>query len=269
MIRSSLLSVAAGSLAIWLSTPSAAHAEDRGEDSDSSDDSDEEIVVTGTRTETTRKESVVATQVIDRTDIETSGASTVADLLESQPGVSLQRTFAGTSIQLQGMNPEHTLILVDGQRIAGRKNGAIDMSRYPVDWIERIEIVKGPSSALYGSEAMGGVINIITRKADKPFSVDAWGSYGTPADIDGSASLAVVKDGTSARLHGGHRQSCNKVRRRAGVQDAVRDGIKNRGRQKNVCAARSEEDGGHLQLCRLFRALITAVTARRSRLRSP
>lgn len=164
---------------------------------------DTEIVITGTRTETTRKDSVVATDVINRADILDSGASTAADLFKTRSGVSLQRSFAGTAIRLQGLNPEHVLILIDGQRVVGRKNGAIDLSRYPVDWIERVEIVKGTSSVLYGSDAMGGVINIITRKADAPFSTDVYGSYSTPNDVDGSASIATKQETYSTRIHGG------------------------------------------------------------------
>ena len=140
------------------------HASDVGDDGeeDTSTTHGEEITVTATRTDRTLAETVVATEVINREQIESSGASTAADLLETHPGVSTEQSFAGVAIRLQGLNPEHVLVLIDGQRVIGRKDGAIDLSRYPVDWIERIEIVKGPSSVLYGSDAMGGVINIIS-----------------------------------------------------------------------------------------------------------
>jgi outer membrane receptor for ferrienterochelin and colicins len=196
--------------ALCFTAVNAAYAEGKGGDSDEreasgeSDAPDDEIVVTGSRTETSRKDSVVSTQVIGRTDIENSGASTVADLLDAQPGVTLDRSFAGTSVRLQGLSPEHTLVLVDGQRVIGRKNGAIDMSRYPVEWIERIEIVKGPSSVLYGSDALGGVINIITRRADGPFSADSYASYGTLDEIDASASTAIERGAVSSRVHAGY-----------------------------------------------------------------
>ncbi len=190
--------------AAWalLILPANARAED--DNASEEDESDSEIVVTGTRTETTKRDSVIATHVIDRDEIEASGSTDVAELLSAQPGVSLMRTFAGTSVRLQGLNPEHVLVLIDGQRVIGRKNGAIDLARYPVDWIERIEIVKGPSSVLYGSDAMGGVINIITRQADAPFSVDVYSSYGTPNDIDASGSLATKQENFSTRVHGGY-----------------------------------------------------------------
>ena len=165
---------------------------------------DTTVVVTGSRTDGLHKDSVVATQLIDRETIDRSGASTVADLFRSQAGVSFERSFAGTSVRLQGLNPEHVLILIDGQRVVGRKNGSIDLSRYPVDWIERIEIVKGPSSVLYGADAMGGVINLITRRADGPFSADLYTSYGTPGDLDGSGSVALQRGKIGTRTHGGY-----------------------------------------------------------------
>ena len=165
---------------------------------------DAEVVVTASRTESLREDSIVSTQVIDRDDIVRSGASTVADLFRSQAGVSTTRSFSGMTVRLQGLNPEHVLVLVDGQRVIGRKDGAIDLSRYPVDWIERVEIVKGPSSVLYGADAMGGVINLITRRADGPFSADVYGSYGAPGHWDGSGSVAVEKGKVGTRVHGGY-----------------------------------------------------------------
>ncbi len=171
------------------------------------EDADAEVVVTASRTESLRKDSIVSTQVIDRKEIERSGASTVADLFRAQAGVSTTRSFSGTTIRLQGLNPEHVLVLVDGQRVIGRKDGAIDLSRYPVDWIERVEIVKGPSSVLYGADAMGGVVNLITRRADGPFSADVYGSYGVPGDVDGSGSVAVKKGRVGTRVHGGYHTS--------------------------------------------------------------
>ena len=173
------------------------------EDLDDATPTDAAMVVTGSRTDSLHKDSIIATQVIDRRMIARSGASTVADLFRSQAGVSFERSFAGAAVRLQGLNPEHVLILVDGQRVVGRKNGAIDLSRYPVDWIERIEIVKGPSSVLYGADAMGGVINLITRRSDAPFSADLYASYSTLGDVDGSASIARQKGKVGTRVHGG------------------------------------------------------------------
>jgi len=188
-------------VAVWLGVTGIAWGDD---DSGDRPESDDTVVVTGSRTDGLNSTSIIATQLIDRETIARSGASTVADLFKSQAGVSFERSFAGTAIRLQGLSPEHVLILIDGQRVVGRKNGAIDLARYPVDWIERIEIVKGPSSVLYGADAMGGVINLITRRADAPFSSDVYGSYASIGDVDGSGSIGLQKGKLGTRFHGGY-----------------------------------------------------------------
>ncbi len=124
----------------------------------------EPVVVTGTRTEHRVSDSPVDVQLITETDIRRSGARDVAELLEREGGVYVSRQAGrGTRIEMQGLASEHVLILINGQRVIGRVNGAIDLTRLRVAQIQRIEIVKGPSSALYGSDALGGVVNIITR----------------------------------------------------------------------------------------------------------
>ena len=132
-----------------------------------------EIVVTGARVPEKRSESVISTQVISRDDLRRSGATTVGAALEAEPGIQVERTFAGTEIWIRGLDPEYTLILVDGQRLPGRVSGAIDLSRYSLENVERVEIVRGPSSALYGSDAIGGTVNIITRESSAPLEADA------------------------------------------------------------------------------------------------
>lgn len=123
------------------------------------------IVVTGTRTEHQLDESPVEVQLISADDIRRSGASDLAELLEREGGIYATRLAGrGSSIEIQGLSSEHVLILVDGRRMIGRINGAIDLTRLRVGAIERVEIVKGPSSALYGADALGGVVNVITRR---------------------------------------------------------------------------------------------------------
>jgi outer membrane receptor for ferrienterochelin and colicins len=112
------------------------------------------IVVTAARTEQAVGDSAVATQVIRRDAIEASGAENLAELLEEQPGLQVLRSFGGAGgagVTMQGLDPKYTLILVDGQRATGRINGTLDLSRFPAEDIEQVEIVKGPGSALYGS----------------------------------------------------------------------------------------------------------------------
>ena len=147
------------------------------------------IVITGSRSERLLDDATVATEVISRRDIEASGAETVADLLEEHPGVDISRSFRGAGLRLQGLDEKHVLILMDGERTGGRIGGALDLSRLPVSAIERVEIVKGPSSALYGSEAMGGVINIITRGARKAREAELQTALGTDGIVDVSSRV--------------------------------------------------------------------------------
>ncbi|MBX2799363.1 MAG: TonB-dependent receptor [Myxococcales bacterium] len=133
----------------------------------------------------------MAVEVVDRDAIEASGAEDVADVLDQQTGVVVNRGLFGASVQLRGLNPEHVLILVDGQRVVGRKDGTFDLSRIPADSIERIEIVKGASSALYGSDAMGGVINIITRQSKQPIEGSLHARGGTLTTIDTTAGVGA------------------------------------------------------------------------------
>lgn len=125
----------------------------------------EPVVVTGTRTEQPLSRSPVEVQLISARQIEHSGARDLAELLEREGGIYVSRVAGrGTSIEIQGLASDQVLILVDGRRMIGRVNGAIDLSRLRLDSVERVEIVKGPSSALYGADALGGVVNIITRR---------------------------------------------------------------------------------------------------------
>ena len=128
----------------------------------------EQIVVTATRSGKTLKDVPVITQVISAKDIEDRGLSTVEEVLEQDiPGLDFQQVGFGTNVSMQGLEAKNILILVDGERLAGDNGNNIDYSRLNTENIEKIEIVKGASSALYGSQAMGGVINIITKNPRK------------------------------------------------------------------------------------------------------
>jgi outer membrane receptor for ferrienterochelin and colicins len=122
-----------------------------------------DIVVTGRRSPERLGESAVAVEVITREQIVTSGARDAAQILANQPGIQIDSSFRGEAIQMQGLDPQHTLILVDGERLIGARDGALDLTRLFAGDIERIEIVRGPASAIYGSDAIAGVVNVITR----------------------------------------------------------------------------------------------------------
>jgi outer membrane receptor for ferrienterochelin and colicins len=134
----------------------------------------EVIVVTGTRSEAPLAASPVLTEVIDRAQLEASGVQTVADALALRPGLWVDRGVAGTSgITMQGLGPKYSLILVDGVRQIGRTDGYLDLDRFGLGDVEQIEIVRGPSSALYGTDALAGVVNIITRRPSEALAVGA------------------------------------------------------------------------------------------------
>lgn len=132
---------------------------------------DEEIIVSATRTEHGIKDIPAQVHVIDREAIEASGATTVDQLFRTVVGVDLQGSgLPGAEIKLnmRGLTPgfqsKRVLVMIDGRRINEQYQGNVDFTLIPASNIERIEVVKGPASALYGSNAQGGVINIITRK---------------------------------------------------------------------------------------------------------
>lgn len=166
----------------------------------------EVIVITGSRVEQARAATTVATEVITRDEIEGSGASSVAELLQKHPGIELQDGLQGSSVSIQGLDPRYVLILVDGKRVAGRVEGAVDLERYNLENIERIEVVKGASSALYGSDAIAGVVNIITRGAGRPLEAELSAQYGELGRLDGSGMVGVRRGSLQTRFSGGYHQ---------------------------------------------------------------
>ena len=174
------------------------------------------VVVTGARREEVQSEAVVRTESLGREEIEASGAESLEEVLDGFPGIRIERSFAGAGVQIRGLDAQHTLILVDGQRMNGRVDGVFDLSRIPAERIERVEVVKGPASALYGSDALGGVINIITKDAARP--LEAWArvaagsledrrtgllSVGGPSTLDVSTRLGARRGGWTGSLTAG------------------------------------------------------------------
>lgn len=125
------------------------------------------VVVTGTRTPERMQRATVKTDVVTREEADRRGATNVADALASQPGLVVNPGSYGflggvSALQIQGFDRDRVLVLEDGERVVGDVGGAVDLSAIPTGDIDRIEIVAGPTSALYGSAAIGGVVNVIT-----------------------------------------------------------------------------------------------------------
>lgn len=130
------------------------------------------VVVTATRTPKVLKDVPVATRVITQDDIIKSDATHIGDLLQSElPGIEFSFSMnQQISLNMQGFGGNAILFLVDGERFAGETLDNVDFSRFNLANVERIEIVKGAASSLYGSNAVGGVVNIISKTSAKPWS---------------------------------------------------------------------------------------------------
>lgn len=143
------------------------------------------VFVTATRTAQTAEASLASVTVITEADIQRSQASNLQDLLNGYAGMNITNNGGAgntTSLFLRGTNSDHVVVLIDGIKLGSATNGNIPLQNIPVAQIERIEIVRGPRSSLYGSEAIGGVIQIFTKKGHRKKAVDlsgGIGNYGT------------------------------------------------------------------------------------------
>ena len=167
----------------------------------------DQMVVTAARRPQRLADAVTTTEVVSRADIERTGASDLASVLTEQTGIQLQGGMpAGAGVMLQGLGSERVLVLLDGQPVAGRISGVFDISRIPTSVVERIEVVKGPQSTLYGTDAMGGVVNIITRTPERGTLGAALAvTGGTQERRDGSASVSLGRGGLTTQWDVAHR----------------------------------------------------------------
>lgn len=162
------------------------------------------VVVTASRREERLGRTVVATEVISRRELARAPVADLGALLGRFAGVQLDAGVpAGHGIALQGLGGPRVLILVDGQPMTGRVNGTLDLARFPLAMIDRVEIVKGPQSTLYGSAAMGGVINIVTRppSGDTDVAISLLGGSQARREVTGHAES--TRGRWSLRVDGG------------------------------------------------------------------
>ena len=130
-----------------------------------------ETVVTATRTEQALSDLVADVSIVDRETIESSGATGVADLLARLPGVEITRNGGvgnASSVYVRGAEQRFTAVYIDGVRIDSQSTGGAVWEQIPLSQIERIEVLRGPAAAVYGSDAIGGVIQLFTRKGEGP-----------------------------------------------------------------------------------------------------
>src|SRR5438552_7946604 len=140
------------------------------------------VVVTATRSQQPLIDLIADVSYIGTEDITRAGAQSVAELLARVPGVEIASNGgpgSTTSVFLRGANRGHTLVLIDGLRVGSSSDGATALEAIPLEQIDHIEILRGPASSLYGADAIGGVIQIFTRKSHGALSVNTSGGYGT------------------------------------------------------------------------------------------
>lgn len=186
--------------------------EPKGEDDDRRDEQQEqpeevivlpppdlEVVTTGTRTPESAQRATVHTTLVTKEEAERRGATNVAEALQGEPNVQVNPSAYGSignpsAIQIQGLDRDRVLVLEDGERVIGGVDGAIDLSQLPLSDVQQIEVVTGPTSALYGTAALGGVVNVI--------SAPPWrqGPSGR-ARVEGRHPWGVLGQATGAYRH--------------------------------------------------------------------
>jgi outer membrane receptor for ferrienterochelin and colicins len=127
------------------------------------------VVLTASRNAERPEDEVISVETISGHYLAHSGSSNIADALSYQPGLYVSYAGSkGETVQMGGLPPEYSLVLINGRRVIGKNEEATSLSRLNLNDVDRIEVVKGAGSAIYGSEAVGGVVNIITRPVGAP-----------------------------------------------------------------------------------------------------
>jgi vitamin B12 transporter len=168
------------------------------------------VVVTAARAPQTLDELTADVTIIEAAEIERSGAQTLADLLQRQPGVEITRNgspASTTGVFLRGANRGHTLVLVDGLRVGSSTVGAASLEAIPLEAIERIEVLRGPASSLYGADAIGGVIQIFTRAPGGGLGASAQAGYGRYDTRVASGALDAALGSLRIAFQAGGRRS--------------------------------------------------------------
>nr|MBI1228915.1 TonB-dependent receptor [Cytophagales bacterium] len=152
-----------------------------------------EVVVAATRTDRSVENLPMPVTIIGNEQIQETGGMRLSEVLREQTGLQVVNNH-GSGLQMQGLSSDYILILLDGEPLIGRTAGNFDLDRISVSNIERIEVLRGPSSAIYGSEAMAGVINIVTKTSQQRFSATLESRYRTFNTVDMGAEVGFNKD---------------------------------------------------------------------------
>jgi vitamin B12 transporter len=169
-------------------------------------DPDDAVVVTATRYPTRASRVLADVSVIQRPEIERAGASGIVDLLSRQPGVQITSNGgvgSSSAVFLRGANASQTVVLIDGVRVGSATTGAPALDAIPLGQVERIEILRGPASALYGADAVGGVIQIFTRRGRGAPAFNAFAGAGTQWTGEVDAGVSGTSGALAYSLGGG------------------------------------------------------------------
>lgn len=180
-----------------LTFPIGSHAEDT-------------VVVTANRTPQPVSRVLADVSIVDRESIERSGATAVADLLARLPGIEFARNGGpgtATSVFIRGAETRHTAVYIDGVRVESQSTGGAVWEQIPLEQIERIEVLRGPAAALYGSDAVAGVVQLFTRRGQGALRPAVSLSTGSYATRQVQAGLSGSTDGFDYSLSGTHGRS--------------------------------------------------------------
>ena len=150
------------------------------------------VTITATRVEQRVQDTLADVSIIDREQIEAAGQSTLTELLARQPGVQMTSNGGpGASVDyfIRGSDSRQTVVLIDGVRVGSGSSGTASLQYLPLSQIERIEVLRGPASAVFGADAIGGVIQIFTRRGDDGLQGEVFAGGGSYDTSEGSASL--------------------------------------------------------------------------------
>ena len=168
------------------------------------------VVVTAARNPQSIADLVADVTVIDADEIARSGAASLAQMLMRQPGVEVVQNGgpgATSGVFVRGANRGQTVVLLDGLRLESSTMGAASLEAIPLDQVERIEILRGPASSLYGADAIGGVIQVFTRRGAAALAANASASYGTHETAAGSAGVSGAAGPVRYAVQAGGRRS--------------------------------------------------------------
>ena len=163
-----------------------------------------DVFVTATRTPISRKDVIADTTTINEEEIERAGSSSLTDLLQRQPGIEIYNSGGQgkvSSLHIRGSESDHVVVLIDGLRVNQVTSGLTAFENIPLSQIEKIEIVRGASSSLYGAGAIGGVIQIFTKKGVsgfKPYAAIGYGRYDTKT---AQAGIRAGNDSTNYAIN--------------------------------------------------------------------